>query len=234
MTNTVVSHLPPWAEELLERVKAQVLLLAAVAVGHPAEPPPAYAPNGSAAQVYGLPGHGSHAHPPNSTGSFGTFGAYVPYGHSSAQRRALNFESLSPPTRPPSPGGRRIGSDDEDEEVVVPPAMNAIVERARRRQADGLSAIHPDSEAPFARLPDRISFQFKRLGMKVRAPAAVIARRRKAAAERTVGRRHSTVALSPGEDGWLEVLHSVSGSIDHSTLTAIMGVSGCGKSTFMN
>jgi ABC-type multidrug transport system ATPase subunit len=123
---------------------------------------------------------------------------------------------------------------DDDDPIVVPPAMHASVERARRRQADGLSAIHPDSEAPFAKLPDRISFQFKRLGMRVRAPAAVAAaRRRKLAALRI--ERGLRGGVPPDDEGdWMEVLNSVSGSIDHSTLTAIMGVSGCGKSTFMN
>ncbi|KAJ1637777.1 P-loop containing nucleoside triphosphate hydrolase protein [Pavlovales sp. CCMP2436] len=32
----------------------------------------------------------------------------------------------------------------------------------------------------------------------------------------------------------MRVLQAVSGAIEHSTVTAIMGVSGCGKSTFMN
>lgn len=139
-------------------------------------------------------------------------------------------------------GGSMYG--DDDDEVVVPPAMAASVERARRRQAEGLAAIHPDSEESFAKFPDRISFQFKRLGMKVRAPAAVVARRRRAAAERAAERAAGRAGGARGArdghgglgdtSGWMEVLHSVSGSIEHSTLTAIMGVSGCGKSSFMN
>ena len=129
-----------------------------------------------------------------------------------------------------------------------PPAMAA----ARAARGHGSAAVDVDDGGlGFAKLDDRVTFEFINLGLRVRAPAAVVARKRKAAAEaaattaaratagtpaplRASARTPVAPALAADSAEWMKVVDSVSGSIEHSTLTAIMGVSGCGKSSFMN
>ncbi|KAJ1625862.1 hypothetical protein T492DRAFT_1036673 [Pavlovales sp. CCMP2436] len=140
------------------------------------------------------------------------------------EKRALAAEAQLPPVgsdaesggswdiSPGPDGGNGSGGGGAD----VPPAMAAALAAAERRRRDPTGAASASGGGGFTRASDRIAFQFRALGMRVRAPPALVERRR-AAAGAAAGAAAAVVGnggggglgvLSGEEAEWLSVLHA--------------------------